>query len=330
MAKDWVTEEEIMNAREVDLLSYLEAKGEKFKKEGYYYRHLTHDSLVIRNNMYAWNSRGEKGYGAVKFAQLYYNMSFQEAIRDINSENYEKIEKTQAQIKESKEPFRYPKEDEVSTNSAIKNYLTNERKIDPRLVNWLIKKDLIAQDQKNNVVFKWRDQGGKGEIVGAERQGTIKTDNKRGSFKQILANGKEHSGFTVDVGKPESIYFFESPIDALSYWSIKQEELQNARLVSMNGLKMKTVFESCLDMHKEGLEIKNVVIAVDNDQAGKEFIKKMDSMYNWDKFKVDIPVKEKDWNDMLRKMAGNKQEISQHKEPIALAKWAKQGAVLER
>jgi len=41
------------------------------------------------------------------------------------------------------------------------------------LVDWLIKKDLIVQDKKKNVVFKWRENGGKGEIVGADRQGTI-------------------------------------------------------------------------------------------------------------------------------------------------------------
>ena len=67
-----VHEGEIMKARDVDLLSYLEKKGETFVKEGQYYRHTKHDSLLIKGNMYAWNSRNETGYGAVGVGQRLY------------------------------------------------------------------------------------------------------------------------------------------------------------------------------------------------------------------------------------------------------------------
>ncbi|WP_335743549.1 hypothetical protein [Salicibibacter kimchii] len=55
-----VRTEQVERAKRVDLLDYLEVKGETFKKEGRYYRHTEHDSLIIRDQMYAWNSRGEK------------------------------------------------------------------------------------------------------------------------------------------------------------------------------------------------------------------------------------------------------------------------------
>ena len=55
-----VSTEDAMKARNIDLISYLEAKGETFKKEGNYYRHTEHDSLLIKGNQYAWNSRGGK------------------------------------------------------------------------------------------------------------------------------------------------------------------------------------------------------------------------------------------------------------------------------
>ncbi len=124
-------------------------------------------------------------------------------------------------------------------------------------MNWLIKKDLIAQDKKNNVVFKWREEGGKGQVIGMNRQGTVKMENKRGSFKQIVPNyEKINAGFTVDVGKPDKIYFYEDPIDMLSHWSIKQNNIQNARLVSMHGLKSKTVIQSLMDAKKKGTILK--------------------------------------------------------------------------
>ncbi len=79
----YVSAEGAMKARNVDLISYLEAKGETFKKEGNYYRHTEHDSLIIKGNQYAWNSRGEKGYGAISFAMMYYDMTFPQAVMDI-------------------------------------------------------------------------------------------------------------------------------------------------------------------------------------------------------------------------------------------------------
>ncbi|WP_322787542.1 toprim domain-containing protein [Salimicrobium halophilum] len=36
---------------------------------------------------------------------------------------------------------------------------------------------------------------------------------------------------------------FESPIDELSYWSIKKKKLQNTRLVSMSGFKRQTTID---------------------------------------------------------------------------------------
>lgn len=125
-------------------------------------------------------------------------------------------------------------------------------------------------------------------------------ENKRGSFKQILPNGKPHTGFTVDVGKPTSIYYFESPIDLLSYWTLQQNRLQNARLVSMNGLKMKTVLRTFKEAKDEGLSVNRIVLAVDNDKAGKEFTEKMGALTITPRVQMHLPPQEKDWNDVLK------------------------------
>jgi len=305
--KKRVSEEEIMKAKDVDLLSYLEAKGETFKKEGNYYRHTEHDSLVIRDNMYAWNSRNEKGYGAINFAKMYYGMSFVQAVMDINEGGYKEFDRSKSAANQKQEKFEYPKHLEVKDNTAIKKYLIDERKIDERLVNWLIKKDLIVQDKRNNVVYKWKEEGGKGNIIGMSRQGTVKMDNKRGSFKQIVPNyEKIHAGFTVDIGKPNKIYFYEDPIDMLSHWSIKQSQIQNARLVSMHGLKPQTVIESIVDASKEGHQIKEVIMAVDNDKAGRDFVEHMEKLVGC---KKELPALEKDdWNDVLKRKVKNEQE----------------------
>jgi 5S rRNA maturation endonuclease (ribonuclease M5) len=297
-----------MKAKDVDLLSYLESKGETFKKEGRYYRHIEHDSLIIRDNMYAWNSRNEKGYGAINFAKMYYNLSFVEAVQDINQGNHKTFTRSHSNEQESKKPFQYPQHLEVKNQDKLKHYLVQERNIDPRLVQWLLQKDLIAQDKRNNIVFKWREQGGKGKIVGADRQGTIKMDRGRGSFKQVLPHAKKDTGFTVDVGKPTKMYVFESPVDLLSYWSLQKEKLQDARLVSMNGLKSRTILQSFIDARKEGLNIQKVVLSVDNDKAGKKFIQKMHLLLEDRMLQLNLPLRGKDWNDELKKSVQQREE----------------------
>jgi hypothetical protein len=203
----------------------------------------------------------------------------------------------------------------VKNQDKLKHYLVQERKIDPRLVQWLLQKELIAQDKRNNVVFKWREQGGKGEMVGADRQGTIKMDQGRGSFKQVLPDAKKDTGFTVDVGKPSKLYVFESPVDLLSYWSLQKEKLQDARLVSMNGLKSRTVLQSFIDARKEGCHIQKVVLSVDNDEAGKKFIQKMHLLLKEDMIHSNLPSRGKDWNEELKKtrQKGEQQPLRQAK-----------------
>ena len=293
MAKH-VSADQVEIARNVDLVDYLERKGEPLKKEGRYYRHQVHDSLVIKDQMYAWNSRDEKGAGVINFAKMFYGMSFPEAVLDLSAQGYKVKDNSQEQ--KPKEPYQYPIHYEVNDRTKAKDYLTNERKIHPKIVNWLDSKDLIAQDKLGNVVFKWKQQG---EIVGADRQGTSPMKDGR-MFKGIDKNSHGSAGFAVDIGKPNSIYLFESPIDALSYWSIKKGRLQDTRLVSMSGLKRQTMIDEIKRMGKESNKVNHITFCTDNDKAGREFAKKYHRLLTGNISNIKLPLK-KDWNEQLKK-----------------------------
>ncbi|MGI8314929.1 toprim domain-containing protein [Halobacillus mangrovi] len=293
MAKH-VSADQVEVARNVDLIDYLELKGEPLKKEGRYYRHQVHDSLVIKDQMYAWNSRDEKGAGVINFAKMFYGMSFPEAVLDLNAQGYKVKDNYQEQ--KPKEPYQYPSHYEVNDRTKAKDYLTGERKIHPRIVNWLDNKDLIAQDKLGNVVFKWKHQG---EIVGADRKGTSPMKDGR-VFKGIDRNSHGSAGFSVDIGKPNSIYLFESPIDALSYWSFKKGKLQDTRLVSMSGLKRQTVVDEIKRMGKEGHQVKEITFCTDNDKAGREFANKFQRLISKEVSKIELPTN-KDWNREIKK-----------------------------
>lgn len=298
---DRVSREEVEKANEIHILDYLNAKGENILKQGNkYYRHADHDSLIFNENgKWYWNSKGEGGFGSISFARMYYNLSFQDAVRDVNGQTIERSftdnkSRTQNQNKE----FSYPSHYETKGIENAKNYLVNERYIDEKIVLALLKHDLIAEDKLKNCIFKWRDK--EGNIVGADRQGTVKMDNKRGTFKQIMVNSKADGGFTLDVGSPKKLAVFESPIDALSYFDLKRP--QDIRLQSMSGLKDTAMLTSIRNLLKEcderGEKLEKVIIAVDNDKAGLKFTKRWENVLG-DGLQIDIP-NNKDWNIDLK------------------------------
>ena len=297
-----MSKEEVERASKVHVIDYMYAKGEPIQKIGNnYYRHMLHDSLVFHTNgKWFWNSRNKGGFGAISLARELYGLTFQDAVRDVNIQS---ITQTIDHNVYEKREFVYPKHYEVETiNNAI-NYLSNVRGIDKEIVLTLKKHDLIAEDKLKNIIFKWRDKDGK--IVGAEKQGTIPyKNNKRGTFKQVMANSKEDGGFTLDIGTPNKIAFFESSIDLLSYFQLKKTT--DIRLRSMSGLKDQSFINGIRELAKEMIERGSkeklqIIIAVDNDSAGEDFRNKWKAALSEENLKFDIP-NEKDWNDDLRKL----------------------------
>lgn len=267
--KKFVSKEEIASAKQVDIVDYATSNGISLIKDSErYYRWADHDSLVIdrKENFFNWNSQGIDG-DSVQFAQTVGGIgSFPEAVQILNGGEYE------AHSTESvpQEPYYYDSTREVIDFSKARDYLVNERKADPKIVDVLHKNGLLAQDKYNNVVFKAVEDG---EVVGASEQGTVRNENyKRGSWKHIQENSKKGTGFHFTVGKPENIKFFESGTDALSYASINKTEIQNTRFVSMDGLKPDTVLNHTERAVAELGKVPNSVsLCVDNDPAGNSF-----------------------------------------------------------
>lgn len=313
--KNFVSDDEIANASKVHIVDFMIANGEPIERTGSsYFKHKNHDSLVLNTNgQWYWNSESIGGHGSISLARKFYDIGFVDAVNKING--MEITKQFENEIQEEKKPFVYPKEYETNTIDNAMKYLSEERMLDPKIVLALKKHDLIAEDKMKNIVFKWKDR--EGIIVGGDRQGTQKMENKRGTFKQLMPNSKGDAGFKLDVGKPDKIAFFESPIDALSYFDLKRP--QNIRLQSLSGLKVQTMLTS---LREFAVDTKNqsdvkVILAVDNDKAGQEFIEKwkpyMDSNDSWE---ID-KSKNKDWNDDLKEAKQAeliKQPFSKNKE----------------
>lgn len=292
---DKVSKDEVKQASDIHVVDYLESKGESLIKQGKYYRHSEHDSLIINENgKWFWNSRNEGGYGAISFARTFYEYSFQDAVRDVNGQEITKTMDKDEQ--ETNKSFDYPVQYEKESQENAIEYLHNKRGISRETIDNLISADLIAEDKKNNCVFKWKDRE-TGKIVGADRQGTTQMEDGN-YFKQIVSGSKADGGFQFDVGKPENLVLFESPIDAISYYDMHKPS--DTRFKSMSGLKDRSAATSVKELAKEiqenGRNFNKVIIAVDNDEAGNNFSNKWAKMFN---ISERHAPRSKDWNNDL-------------------------------
>jgi hypothetical protein len=266
----------IQRAQDTDIVSYCEKKGYALDRvSDRYYRGIEHDSLVIDRykNTYQWYSTGSYG-NAINFAQTFLNKNFRKAVLDLINEDYQKA----SEVAKKRKPFEYHIMHDRDMK-AIEHYLCDIRGIDHELVSLLIKKNLIKQDTKKNVVFVW---GKTGRRVGADLQGTQEFDDGRfgnhTTFKGIRPNGEPNYGFNVSIGRPNKLIAFEAPIDLLSYWSL-HKDLDNCRLFSMNGLKPHTIENMIRNTgESRGFYPLDVFCGVDNDRAGHEFMDRLSTI----------------------------------------------------
>ncbi|MCD8089506.1 MAG: YodL domain-containing protein [Clostridiales bacterium] len=303
------TDEEVQAAKAVSLVDYLGYRGENLKRVGNNeYTLPEHDSMRISGNKYYWNSRS-KGGNAVDFCMNYYNMTFQEAVKNLldYSGNVTRVqpqaEKQTAENSKAEDPAKLIPFPLSEKTGRVFKYLTENRGLSADMVNSLINEGKIAQDINGNAVFKVFDKNG--ELSGSEVSGT---SQKR--YKQTT--GLEGNGFTVNptgTYTPEKAIFFESAIDLLSYYELHKDE--TALLISMGGLKDKTVLKV---MEDYSLSTESCFVAVDNDEAGTNFTNKMKNEYNINAYPItederfNLHENIKDWNDLLKAEKEDKTE----------------------
>lgn len=309
-----------------DIVSLCKFFNIELTREGQEYRGVEHDSLVIspKRNMYSWNSRETRGKGGWSFIKNYVLEDYDNHLskRQLATKMHAISMQLQANVAsfdratkmpEIKQPYVYPTNHIVDGITQVKNYLQQERKIDNRLVVWLHKNGLLDQDKMDNAVFVERDLF-TNKIVGSVLQGThIDFDKykKRGTAKFIDKNSEPYSAWHFTIGKPENVKFFESPIDAMSYYQLKKNK--DSIYLSMNGLKHEivskylTIIDGLLKS-KFNSGIKTVSICVDKDVAGDRFLaNELQYQFTNNQGKL-IAFKDgqpsvnncKDWNDVLK------------------------------
>ena len=275
------TQAQIDKANAVDLEKFLRAQGETLVRSGKEYRWKTHDSLTVCGNKWFRHSQSKGGY-PVDFVMEFYGKSFPEAVQLLTGETGE----AQPEADPAPSPaFRLPLRN--VTNANILNYLTQERKLSPSLVNFFIAAGDIYEDAAHhNVVFVGRDADGHPRY--ASCRGIYE------KFRQDVAGAEKSFGF-AHRGTDKQLMVFEAPIDLLSFIELFPKNWQQHNYLSLGGVSAKALQQFL----SERPDMERVFLCLDADKAGEDACKRLAALLPDTVSVTRIQPTRKDWNEVL-------------------------------
>ena len=275
------TQAQIDRANAVNLEDFLRAQGETLVRSGKEYRWKAHDSLTVCGNKWFRHSQSKGGY-PVDFVMEFYGKSFPEAVQLLTGETCE----AQPEADPAPSPaFRLPLRN--VTNANILNYLTQERKLSPSLVNFFIAAGDIYEDAAHhNVVFVGRDADGHPRY--ASCRGIYE------KFRQDVAGAEKSFGF-AHRGTDKQLMVFEAPIDLLSFIELFPKNWQQHNYLSLGGVSAKALQQFL----SERPDMERVFLCLDADKAGEDACKRLVALLPDTVSVTRIQPTRKDWNDVL-------------------------------
>ena len=275
------TQAQIDRANAANLEDFLRAQGETLVRSGKEYRWKAHDSLTVCGNKWFRHSQSKGGY-PVDFVMEFYGKSFPEAVQLLTGEQGES---RQDAAPAPSPAFRLPLRN--VTNANILNYLTQERKLSPSLVNFFIAAGDIYEDAAHhNVVF-----------VGRDADGHPRYASSRGiheKFRQDVAGAEKAFGF-AHRGTDKQLLVFEAPIDLLSFIELFPKNWQQHNYLSLGGVSGKALRQFL----SERPDVERVFLCLDADKAGEDACKRLAALLPDTVSVTRIQPCMKDWNDVL-------------------------------
>ena len=272
---------QIKDAAAVHLEKFLRAQGETLVRSGKEYRWKAHDSLTVCGNKWFRHSQSKGGF-PVDFVMEFYGKSFPEAVQMLTGE----LSEAQPEADSAPSPaFRLPLRN--VTNANILNYLTQERKLSPSLVNFFIAAGDIYEDATHhNVVFVGRDADGHPRYASSR--------GIREKFRQDAASAEKAFGF-AHRGTDKQLLVFEASIDLLSFIELFPKNWQQHNYLSLGGVSGKALRQFL----SERPDVERVFLCLDSDKAGEDACKRLAALLPDSVSVTRIQPCMKDWNDVL-------------------------------
>lgn len=302
-----VTKEEIAQAKQMDLLTYMKLyEPQELVKVGQHdYKTKTHGSLSISDNgIWNWCSQGKGGTTALNYLIVVKGMGFVDAVRYLNGSPaprnlvFQAVEKSVTE--KEKEPFVEPPPDPSNRKAA--EYL-HGRGISRAVLQFCYAQKLLYQTSNGNYancVFLGRDETGKA------RSGVIRGCG--GKFRGNIPGSEKQYGFCIsaDTESCDSVRIYESPIDAMSGATLEEMEKGTAwrscHYLALGGLNYMAA--DCF--LEQTPQVQKIILCLDNDHAGRLFAEKLTERYAARGYEVqNAPAPcGKDYNDTLLQRIG--------------------------
>ena len=260
------SEEQIRQAKSVDLLSYLQraSPSELVRVSANIWCLKDHDSLRISNGKWYWFSRGFGGGSAVNFLVNVRGFSFLEAVGAVLENGA-----YQVPVKNESSERRLLLPPKSKTADRVMEYL-QRRAIDPEIIQFCLERNTLYESKDGqNAVFVGYDESGKPRyaairsIVG-DYKGDASGSDKRYSFRMKGVVGNPH------------LHVFESAIDLLSHATLEKQrgfDWTKDSLLSLAGVyvvKREGVVPKALEHFLETYpDVKIIHLHLDNDEVGR-------------------------------------------------------------
>lgn len=334
-------------AKSLDILEVARSLGMEMKRKSHReYYWAEHDSFKIDTvkNTWHWYSQADKYGDTINLVQEMRNVSYKEAMVFLETGSFPEAKP----VEEERKPFNYTLAPYEQPFVEARSYLKEIRGLSDDTIDFFLEKGVLAQAKRKDkdgviedvLVFKYLDRNQ--QLVGASLQGLVPDQERhpgKGYLKQIMYQSESISGLNVSIGSPKRLIVTEAPIDLMSYYELHKGELNDVRLIAMEGLKEGVLSHYVLEILQERGELTMderdytksseltrtsnflsvaaetstlfqdhkyddlITLAVDRDKAGTDFITKLREK-NIPVIDARPPQREgqekTDWNEILK------------------------------
>ncbi len=238
---------------------------ERSSHKEYYWKE--HDSFKINTvkNTWNWYSRTGKFGDTISLVQEIKGVSYKEAMTFLETGNFPEA----TIVEEERKPFRYTLSPYEKPFRKARSYLKQTRGLSDETIDFFLEKGVLAEASYRDrdgyvedvLVFKFLDRNH--HIVGASLQGLSPFPDRhegKGYLKKIMYQSEGIAGLNVTIGSPKRLIVAEAPIDLMSYYELHKDELEDVRLVAMDGLKEGTLSRYAMEVLQERGEAKEVTL----------------------------------------------------------------------
>lgn len=249
-------------AKSLDILEVARSLGMEMKRKSHREYYWTeHDSFKIDTVKNTWHWYSQNLFGdTINLVQQMQNVSYKEAMVFLETGSFPEAKP----VEEERKSFNYTLAPYEQPFVEARTYLKEIRGLSDDTIDFFLEKGVLAQAKRKDkegviedvLVFKYLDRNQ--QLVGASLQGLVPDQERhpgKGYLKQIMYQSEAISGLNVSIGSPERLIVTEAPIDLMSYYELHKGELNDVRLVAMEGLKEGVLSHYVLEILQERGEI---------------------------------------------------------------------------